>query len=77
MSEAKTRKFCKQCQSNVLAVRPVPNHILHFLITIFTCGLWVIPWALMSFDLLNPALSVSLLSFVPDCKTGESEFHAL
>ena len=51
MNEIKTRKFCKQCQSNVLAVRPVPNHILHFLITIFTCGLWVIPWVLMSFKI--------------------------
>jgi hypothetical protein len=23
------------------------NHVLHALITIFTCGLWVIPWLIM------------------------------
>ena len=48
MGEEKTQKYCKQCKSQVLAVRPTANHILHFLITILTCGLWVIMWILIS-----------------------------
>ena len=40
--------FCNVCKRQVLARAKKPNHILHFLINIFTCGLWVIPWILFS-----------------------------
>ncbi len=40
--------YCNVCHRQVLARAETPNHILHFLITIFTCGLWVIPWILLS-----------------------------
>lgn len=36
--------FCKQCNKQVMTTRPGVNHILHFLITIFTCGAWVLIW---------------------------------
>jgi len=36
--------WCKTCQRQVLARRPATNHILHFLITFFTCGLWGLVW---------------------------------
>ena len=32
----------------VLGRREAPNHVLHFLITFFTCGLWGIVWLLTS-----------------------------
>ena len=38
------QKFCGMCQRNVLATRPPTNHILHFLITVISCGLWVVVW---------------------------------
>jgi len=40
--------YCPRCQTFVLGRRETPNHILHFLITFFTCGLWIIPWIVIS-----------------------------
>lgn len=42
---------CVQCGRQTLH-RQVGgvNHVLHFLITFFTCGLWVIPWIFMSIN---------------------------
>lgn len=45
MAAEETQKFCPSCNHNVLARRPGTNHILHFLITFFTCGLWLLFWA--------------------------------
>ena len=28
----------------------MPNHLLHFIITFFTCGLWIIPWVLIAVE---------------------------
>jgi hypothetical protein len=28
----------------------MPNHLLHFIITFFTCGLWIIPWVLIAIE---------------------------
>lgn len=36
--------YCDHCQRHVLGRRNGINHILHLLISLFTCGLWVIPW---------------------------------
>lgn len=43
-----TGKYCRHCQKNVMAQKNTPNHILHFLLSVFTVGLWVIPWVLIS-----------------------------
>lgn len=44
MSEEKKRRFCKDCNAKVLAVRKGTNHLLHFFISLFTIGLWVPIW---------------------------------
>ena len=41
-------KYCKNCDTNVLAIRQSPNHILHLLLSIVTCGWWLIVWFLVS-----------------------------
>ena len=46
MSEEKKRRFCKDCESNVLAVRKGTNHLLHFFISVFTVGFWLPIWVL-------------------------------
>jgi predicted nucleic acid-binding Zn ribbon protein len=43
-----TQQFCSTCNRNVLARRRSTNHILHFLITVFTCGAWIFIWPLLS-----------------------------
>lgn len=44
-----TGKDCVTCQRQTFHKKQhAVNHILHFLITIFTCGLWVVPWVIMS-----------------------------
>lgn len=40
--------FCLKCNKNVLVRRNGTNHILHFLITFFTLGFWVIGWIFSS-----------------------------
>jgi len=43
-----TGKHCPTCQRPVMARRTTTNHVLQLLITVCTCGLWAIPWILMS-----------------------------
>jgi hypothetical protein len=40
--------WCPNCQRPVLGRRDTPNHILHFLISFFTCGLWVVAWIILA-----------------------------
>jgi len=44
-----TQKFCNQCQRLVPATREGANHILHLLLTLLTCGLWLLIWFGRSF----------------------------
>jgi hypothetical protein len=39
-----TGKFCKHCNKRVMAQGDTPNHILHFFLSLFTFGLWLIVW---------------------------------
>jgi hypothetical protein len=38
------RRHCQRCKCKVLAERPATNHILHLLLTVATCGLWLFVW---------------------------------
>jgi hypothetical protein len=40
--------FCPRGHALVLGRREIPNHVLHFLVTFLTCGLWVFPWIIQS-----------------------------
>lgn len=39
---------CPRCRTQVMASRKTTNHVLHLLLTMFTCGAWVIVWFLAS-----------------------------
>lgn len=39
--------FCNRC-GPVLAQKETPNHVLHFLIGMFTCGAWWVVWAILA-----------------------------
>lgn len=36
--------FCSQCQKPTLWARPGTNHVLHVLLSLVTCGLWLPVW---------------------------------
>lgn len=40
--------FCKDCNRNVVKKRKGTNHVLHFLITVLTIGIWVVVWILLT-----------------------------
>ena len=40
--------LCKRCDCQTLIRRQGTNHILHLIITVVTCGLWLIVWVLAS-----------------------------
>lgn len=48
MSFEEATGFCKTCNKQALVRREKANHILHFLITVLSCGLWVVVWVLVS-----------------------------
>jgi hypothetical protein len=48
MAQERTGGFCNYCARPVLVERQATNHVLHLLLTIFTCSLWLIIWVLAS-----------------------------
>ena len=42
-----TRRWCSVCNAYVAAERPKISHLLHFIITVTTCGLWGWVWLLL------------------------------
>lgn len=40
--------FCARCAAETGHTKPTTNHVLHLLVSIFTAGLWVIPWIVIS-----------------------------
>jgi len=48
MSKQESTGFCTLCQKQVLIKRDGPNHVLHLILTICTCGFWAVIWILMA-----------------------------
>lgn len=48
MATEEWQTYCPSCARVVLGRREKPSHTLHFLIAFFTCGLWVIPWFILT-----------------------------
>ena len=40
-------KFCSQCQKQTLWARPETNFLLHMLLTLISCGMWLPIWILL------------------------------
>lgn len=40
--------YCQRCQRQTAATRKTPNHILHLLISLFMCGVWLPVWLLIA-----------------------------
>jgi hypothetical protein len=41
---SETGGWCRHCDRRVVVRRPAPNHVLHLLMTLVTCGLWLVVW---------------------------------
>ena len=48
MATRTTQRYCLSCDRPVLAEKQRPNHILHLILSLLTCGLWLIVWLLLS-----------------------------
>ena len=44
MGEERKGGWCENCNRQTVVYRPTPNHVLHLLMTILLCGLWLIVW---------------------------------
>ena len=40
--------YCSNCKKEVLIRAQTPNHVLHLLLTIVTCGFWIIVWIILT-----------------------------
>lgn len=43
-------EFCSKCQDHTLHIYPSTSHVLHFLLTLCTFGLWIFIWILMGMN---------------------------
>ena len=48
MSTYNEMMYCAQCDKHTLHLRSKTNHILHFLITLVTFGLWSVIWLIVA-----------------------------
>lgn len=46
MAQQEATGFCRGCNRQVLVRRKGTNHVLHLLLTVVTCGLWLVIWLL-------------------------------
>lgn len=44
MATSQRMKFCKKCKAMTLHLHHGPNHVLHLLLTLITCGVWLLIW---------------------------------
>lgn len=40
--------YCKSCDDNVKTFRKTPSHLLHLVLSVLTCGVWVLVWISVS-----------------------------
>lgn len=48
MAVQESTGYCKRCKKHVMIRRAGTNHLLHFFLTLFTFGLWLLVWVLAS-----------------------------
>ena len=48
MAQKQAGRYCAHCQKNVMATGTSPNHLLHFILSLFTLGFWIPVWILVS-----------------------------
>ncbi len=47
MGQSNVQRGCPHCRVLVLAVKSTPNHAVHAVVSLFTCGLWLVVWAIL------------------------------
>lgn len=48
MSTTRMQRHCMTCGQPRLFEKPGPNHILHLLLTVFSGGLWIPMWVIIT-----------------------------
>jgi hypothetical protein len=48
MGVKQTGRYCPMCARHVMATGSTPNHLLHFFLSLYTCGLWLRVWILVA-----------------------------
>ncbi len=68
--------YCKHCGRKTLHLAPRQNNVLHFLISFFTLGLWLLVWLIIAATRGNPQCSVCGTSNAED-NTAKGCLNAL
>ena len=58
MADRERGLYCRVCKRQTMHRAPGSNNVMHVLLVIFTCFLWIIPWIMMSHD--KPPLRCSV-----------------
>lgn len=48
MSQKQASRYCPHCDRRVLALGTKANHVLHLLLSLVSCGLWLPVWLIVA-----------------------------
>jgi len=72
MGQAYAPHFCPGCNKAVMAVRDTPSHLVHFVLSLTTAGIWLVVWIGLTLIRLGrfrcPKCRAATLPSVPDHK---------
>lgn len=66
----RTSAFCQQCNRNTLHEADPVNHVLHFLISFFLCGLWIPVWILLALKQSGGSGRCTMCGYQPSFRMG-------
>lgn len=47
MATNQVMSYCKTCKKQTTHLQPATSHVLHFLMSLVTMGIWIIAWFLI------------------------------
>lgn len=58
MGSTQMMQHCASCARPTLHVQKTPNHVLHLLLSVFTLGVWVPVWIIVSLTKQKPRCTI-------------------
>jgi len=70
MGQKAVKYYCPECGQEYFETVKTVNHLLHFILTICTGGMWLIIWAFLFFKSLGAPKSKHRTCFVPGVRVA-------
>ena len=77
MGFTESSRYCPNCKRKVLVRQETPNHTVHVLLTLFSCGLWGFVWLLITLMALGNPWRCTICGSSTASATASSSGNAL